>query len=188
MSSGAVDPLLNPQAWDVVKVGGRASPGLCKVSEAKRAFEFDVKKGKGTLGATITFVGRPPAKFSVTFRLWTSLHFQQWDVFRPFLKYDPTKQTVQAVRMYHPSLADIDIHDVVTESIGNIIHEGDQLYTITCEFLEYFPPPKTSAVSTPTGSRANAGGSTTGTGSPADPIADAQQKEIAALLKQASAP
>jgi hypothetical protein len=93
---------------------------------------------------------------------------------------------VQAVDIYHPSLADIEINSVVTESIGNIVHEGEQFYTIAVQFIEYFPPPKSSAVSTPTGSVANS--STNPTGAPPDPIGDAQQKEIAALLAKASAP
>jgi hypothetical protein len=188
MSSGALDPIQNPEAWDTIIVGQTTSPGICKVSEFKRAHEFDVKKGKGTLGATITFVGRPPAKGSITFQLWTPEHFADWDKFRPLLKYDPTKAAVQAIDIYHPSLADIDINSVVVESIGNIVHEGQQLYSITVELLEYFPPPKSSAVSTPTGSRPRYDPSGATSTSSGDPVADAQQKEIAALLKQATAP
>ena len=186
--SGAVNPIDFPQAWDVVLVGGSDSPGVCKVGEFKRAHEFDVKKGKGTLGATITFVGRPPAKGSVTFKLWTADHFTAWDNFRPLLKFDPTKKAIQAIDIYHPALADIDIHSVVTENIGSIVHEGEGLYSIAVDFLEYFPPPKASAIGTPTGSSStsSANGSTPGT--PADPVADAQQKEIANLLSQASQP
>lgn len=186
MSSGSIDPIANPQDWDVVRIGQVVSPGICKVGEFKRSYEWDQKKGKGSLGATVTFVQRPPAKGSVVFRLWTSAHFVAWDTFRLALQYDPTKKAVQAVDIYHPSLADLGITSVVTESIGNIVHEGDQLYTITVDFLEYFPPPKNSAVSTPTGSRSTT--SNTTPGAPADPVADAQQKQIAELLKQASAP
>lgn len=189
MPSGAVDPITNPEAWHVIEIGQSVSPGVCKIGEFKRAFQWDVKKGKGTLGGTITFVGRPPAKGTITFYLWTPDHFVAWDLFRPLLKYDPTKQAVQAVDIYHPSLADVDIHSVVVENIGNIMHEGQGLYSIQVDYLEYFPPPKTSAVGTPTGSSANAGGKGTkggAAGDPPDPVADAQQKEIAALMKKAS--
>lgn len=186
MSSGSVDPILNPQDWDVVTIGQTVSPGICKVGEFKRGNEWDIKKGKGTLGATVTFVGRPPAKGSITFKLWTSAHFAQWDTFRAALLYDPTKKAVQAIDIYHPSLADIGVNSVVTESIGNIVHDGQGLYTIAVDFIEYFPPPKGSAVSTPTGSRSNAG-LPGGSGATPDPVAEAQQKQIAELLKQASA-
>lgn len=189
MSSGALNPIENPAAWDVVIVGQATSPGHCKIGEIKRGFEFDVKKGKGALGATITFVGRPPAKCAITFYLWLPQHFTDWDKFRPMLKYDPTKKAVQAIDIYHPSLADIELNSVVVESIGNIVHEGQQYYSIVVEFLEYFPPPKKSAVGTPTGSRPRSDPSgASGSTSSGDPVADAQQKEIAALLKQATAP
>jgi hypothetical protein len=145
-----------------------------------------VKKGKGTYGATVTFVGRPPAKGSVKFYLWTPLHFTQWASFRPLLKYDPTKKKVQAVDVYYPSLADIDIRSVVVESIGNIVKEAPGLYSITVELLEYFPAPKKSAVSTPTQSQATQDGTTVGKQPPA--AQDAQQAEIAELMKQAAAP
>ena len=189
MASGAIDPILNAQDWDVITLGGQLSPGVCEVSEFKRAHEWDQKKGKGTLGATATYVGRPLAKGSIKFKLWTSLHFQQWDLFRQLFQYDPTKQNVTGVGIYHPSLADIGITSVVCESIGNIVHEGDGLYSVTVELLEYAPPPKASAVSTPTTSKTTttiAPGSPPG--APPDPVADAQQKEIKTLLQQASAP
>lgn len=188
MSSGSVDPISFPETWDVIIIGQATSPGLCKISDVKRGFEWDVKKGKGTLGGTVTFTGRPPAKFSVTFRLWLADHFTEWDLFRPLLKFDPTKKTVRAVDIYHPALADIEIHSVVTEGIGGIIHEGDGMYTITVEFIEYFPPPKAAAVGTPSGSKSPKDPKTNTTGASDDPIADAQQKQIAALLQKASAP
>lgn len=191
--SGDIDPLANPRAWDVVRIGQVASPGVCEVGEFKRAHEWDVKKGKGTFGSTTTFVGRPPAKGPVKFYLWDNgtlgtghNHFREWDAFRQLLKYDPTKKSVQAVDIYHPSLADIDIRSVVTESVGNIIHEGKGLYSITVELLEYFPAPKRSAVSTPTQSQSTQAGTTPGTPPPA--AQDEQQTEIAALMQQAAAP
>lgn len=189
MPSGSVNPIDNAQAWDTVSIGQQVSPGLCKLSGFKRGHEFDVKKGKGTIGATVTFVGRPPAKGTITFQLWTPAHFTQWDAFRPLLKYDPTKKAVQAIDVYHPSLADIEMTSFVVEGIGAIEHAGNQLYTCTIDLLEYFPPPKASAVSTPSGSLANQSpGGSTASGTPADPVADAQQKEIAALLAKASQP
>lgn len=189
--SSQLDPIQNPQAWDVIRVGSATSPGICKITGVKRGFEWDVKRGKGSLGATVTFVQRPPAKIAILFRLWTANHFQQWDVFRPLLKFDPTKKSVQAVDIYHPALADIEITSVVVESIGAIEHAGDQLYTVAVELLEYFPPPKVSAIGTPTTSQGanSAGGKGGGTpGTPPPTTDDAQQAEIKRLLQQAQQP
>lgn len=187
MPSGAVNPLDNPEAWDSVQISGQPSPGLCKLSGFRRNFEWDVKKGKGTIGGTVTFVGRPPAKGSITFKLWTPAHFAQWDLFRPLLKYDPTKKAVQAVDLYHPSLADVDMNSFVTENVGAIEHDGNGLYTIAVDFLEYFPPPKASAVSTPSGSTNTTTKSGAGKPNP-QPVLDAQEEEIRTLLKTAAQP
>lgn len=188
MSSSAVDPINFPQVWDAVFVGGQFSPGVCQLSGFKRAFQFDVKKGKGALGATVTFVQRPPAEGTIKFLLWLPFHFGQWDQFRPLLKYDPTKKAVQAIDIYHPSLNDLEITSVVCKSIGAIEHEGNQLYSITVEVLEYFPPPKASAVSTPSTSTGTSPGGSSSPGTQPPNAQDAQQKEIADLLKQAQAP
>lgn len=188
MSSGDVNPFDFPETWDVIVTGQQTSPGICKVTGFKRAHEWDVKKGKGTLGGTLTFTGRPPAKGSVVFKLWLPSHFTAWDLFRPLLKYDPTRKTVQAIDIYHPALADIDIKSVVTENIGAIEHEGEGMYTISVDFIEYFPPPKASAVGTPSGSKSGVKKVGDKSGTSDDPIADAQQKQIAALLEKANAP
>lgn len=184
--SGEVNPLENPQSWDEFIVGQAIGPGRCEVKGFKRSNEWDLKKGKGTVGATATYVGKPPAKGTVTFYLWTKEHFTAWDIFRKLLKYDPTKKSVQAIDIYYPSLADIDVNSVIVEDIGAIEHEGKQLYSIVLSLIEYFPSPKKSAVGTPSGSTSTQAGTTPGT--PPDPVADAQQREIAALLKKASEP
>lgn len=187
MTSAAVNPLDNPEAWDVIRVGGVDSPGVCTVTGFVRKHEWDKKKGKGAAGETITFVQLPAADGKVKFQLWTRQHFVDWATFRLQLKYDPTKKAPQPVDIYYPALADIEIHSVVTENIGAIEHEGGNLYSITVDFLEYRPPPPASAVTTPTGSKT--GSSSTGTnGTQPDPAGDAQQAQIAALLKEAGTP
>jgi len=187
MSSGAIDPINNPEAWDTLRVGQTISPGVAEIGDIKTKNEWDVKKGKGVYGSTLTFVGRPPSHFSVTFKLWTADHFVKWDLFRPLFKYDPAKKAIQAIDVYHPALADIELTSVVCEGVGAVHHEGGGLYTIVVDFIEFFPAQKTSAVGTP-------GGSTPGKGlnngkvPGGDPIADAQQAEIARLAAIAAQP
>lgn len=144
-----VNPISNPQAWDFITVAGVNSPIIKGKLDCKRTYKWDVKEGKGTQGATETFVGVPPVKFSVTFYLYLVDDFRKWDEFRALLTYDPTKKDASAVDIYHPSLADIGVKSVVVESIGAVTYEGNGEYNVTVEFLEYTVPPKASAVSTP---------------------------------------
>lgn len=194
-----INPIDNPQAHDVIVLGSATSPGICLPFEPKRKSDFDQKKGKGTLGATATYVGRPLASWSITFQLWLARHWDEWAAFVPLLNYDPTKKKVQAIDIYHPSLAELSIKSVVTTSIGMIKHEGKQLYTREVEFLEYFPTPNKSAVSTPSGSQAtspNAAGGGRGGRPTTDQLeAAARQREIneqqatnAALFRKAAEP
>lgn len=187
----SVNPWGNPEAYDRVTLGG-VTWGLCKISGFKRKHEFDIKKGKGTLGSTITFTGRPPATGTIRFYLIKAGadsgdvddDWQRWDQeMVPALRYDPTKKKVTPVDIYNPALARVQITSVVTEAIGPEEDEGDKKWYIDVDFLEYFPAPPASAVSTPTGSKGNTPDNGGGQKSPtAD---DAQQAEIAALLKEA---
>lgn len=173
-----------------MSIGG-VTWGLCKVNGFRRKHEFDVKKGKGTLGSTITFTGRPPATGSIRFYLVRAGadsgdiddDWQRWDQeMVPAFRYDPTKTKVQPVDIYNPMLARLQITSVVTESIGSEEDEGDKKWYIDVDFLEYFPGPAKSAVSTPDGSKGN---TPDGGGNKSPTADDAQQAEIAALLKEA---
>ncbi|SRR5258708_2215308 len=186
MTSAALDPISNAQDWDKIQLGLTTSPGICIINNAERKYGWDIKRGKGTLGGTVTFNESPPVEFSIQFLLWEPQHFIQWSTFRTLFKYDPTKKTTTAIDIYHPSLADIDIKSVVCKSLGGIKHDGKQLYSIDVELIEYHPPPKKSAVSTPDTSKPNA--NTPGIGTQPDPIAAAQQAEIAKLLAEINKP
>lgn len=187
MSSGLINPIENPEAWDVVEFAGVVeSPGYCKWSGWKRKHGWDVKKGKGLKGAVTTLVELPPTDGSFTFYLWTPEHFVEWDQLRPLLKYDATKKTVQSVQIYHPALDDIDVSLVVVEDIGPVTPEGRGLFSITVSMREDYPKAKKSAVG---GIKGSTQGTKAGTpGTTDDPIADAQQKQISELYKTAAEP
>ncbi len=190
--ANAFNPLRNPGAYDFVEIAGRENPGIAIVSGFKRDFGWDVKKGKGTKGATITLTDYPPCEGSIKFLLWTEEHFDEWTEFRELFRYDKSKKPAPAVDIWHPALEDVGVNSVVCKSIGPLVHEGKQLYSITVELLEYWPPPKKASTSTPSGSKGSdwakdklkkgAGGSS------GDSIADEQQRKIAELLKKAQEP
>ncbi len=185
--SASLDPINDAQAWHTIEIGDTTSPGVIESIEGfERATEWDLKKGKGAKGATLTLVQAPPCEGRITFILWEPIHFLQWAQFLPLLKYDPDKTEAQAVGIYHPSLADLGINSVVVKKIAPIIHKGKGKYTRTIEFIEWAPPPKSSITTTPTTSEAATLPSVPG--DPPDPVAEEQQKEIAALLKQAQEP
>lgn len=185
-----LNPLDNPQDYDFVEIDGEENPGIIApsgITGFKRETEWEVKKGKGTKGGTATLTQLPPAKGAIKFLLWEPEHFEAWDsTFRKRFKYDPTKKTANAVDIFHPTLAKQDIHSVVTENIGPETPEGQGLWSITVELLEYLPAPKKTVTTSPDGSSNKNKSSATGTSD--DPIADAQQAEIKKLLGEAQQP
>lgn len=189
------DPITNPRAWDAIVLGTTVSPGYCKLKGWKRVHEFDVKKGKGTLGATVTFTQKPPVEGTIEFYLWDNgtlgtghNHFQEWSQFFPLLKYDPTKKVPQAINLWHQALSDINVSSVVCTNIGALEPEGSGMWKVTCSFLEYFPPSKKSAVGTPTTSTDGPPGNPPGTPPGTPPVVDPEQAEIARLMALATAP
>lgn len=161
MSSALVNPYFFPQEWDVIRIGGQpgtVSPGMCVLSGWARKHEFDVKKGKGTKGSTITFTQLPPVEGEIEFFFWDRglyghNHFVEWSIFLPLLKYDPTKKDIQAIAIYHPSLDDLGISSVVCTEVGILTRSNQLMYSVKCKFLEYTPQPKGSAVGTARGTK-----------------------------------
>lgn len=188
VNDAALDPLKYAHEWDYVILGDIRTPGLAKISEVDRAYEWDVKVGKGAFGGTTTFVGRVPAKFSITFTLWRSDHFTEWMSLVRHLMYDPAKISynpntfytsgVDAIDIEHPALLYLDVYSVVIEKIGSLMHVGKGVFEATISFIEYRPPPKVSVVATPAGS-------TPINGLSPDPIEQQKQAQVQDLTAQA---
>lgn len=159
------NPNVFPALYDVVIVGGIVSPGVAKLSGFARAYEWDVKKGKGSAGATITAQGEAPAKGTITLSLWESGlgpngrdHFAEWDTLRQLLA-QPSGKTVTAHDVFHPYLQDIGVTSIVVEELGSLEPKGGGLFDVSIKVLEYKPPKKTGgtpAASKPVTAKADA--------------------------------
>ena len=188
-TSADINPIDFASDWSFVTMAGVQSPGVIAV-DGIRGFEretgWDTKKGKGTQGATLSLTTFPPAEGSIEFVLWLASHFTQWQKFRAGLKYNPGKKqsatAADALDIYHPALADLEITQVVTHKISPIYHRGGGRYVVIVDFIEWLKPPPVSIVATTASSKPNDGASSPG--SQPDPVGDAQQKQIADLMKK----
>ncbi len=166
MTTGAVNPLLNynppafyaPSTWDVIQLEGVTCPGTVRISGFDRKFRWDKKGGKGAQGETLSYVMKYAAQGRLLFYVWTEAHFEAWETFVPLFKYDPTRTTLQAVTIWNPLLSDVDITQVVVESIGPFEHQGAGLWTREVNVIEWNPPPKAAAVATPTAAQSGRNG------------------------------
>lgn len=185
--SDDLNPIDFPRDWDNVWAEGQPSPGYCELAGFKRPFGWEVKKGKGAKGSTVTLNEYPPAEGTLTLYFWEAVHFERWREFREIWNYDPTKKPVNAVDIWHPALADIDVTKVVCKDISALERVGGGYYKVVLSLIEYNPPPKKPANATPKGSGFTTGDTKATKGS-GDPIADAQQEEIRKLRLEAFEP
>ncbi len=183
-----MNPIDDAQSLDFFTLAGVDSPGVIPpggITGFDREFSFDIKQGKGAIGATTTFTGQAPAEGTIKLQLWLPAHFDAWTLFVKMLKIDPTKAPASALDIYHPSLVDLAIRAVQVKKITPLIHEGAGLYTVAITLIEYIPAKKTSAVSTASGSKGSDYTSKPSPGQQVDQTIDALEKEIKSLSKQA---
>jgi hypothetical protein len=167
-----VDPLNDEPLFNVIELGGLASPGVVKsISGHERKINWDVKEGAGLSGASSTLKSVPLRTITVTFHLVDEEQIGLWPAFRThcYSTVDGTKPI--AFDIYHPDLEATKVRSVTLASMGGAVHDGMGGQTIAVQFQEYAPPkPKGGSA---TGSRAKG----------PDPNA-ALNAELAALTKQ----
>lgn len=185
-----VDPITRAQQWHKFTLRGKDSPGTIPkggIKGFKRETGWDVKKGKGTQGATLTVKEVPPVEGEITVQLFTEQDFKDWDSFvQECLFIDATLQSTQGLPIYHPICASIALTDVVVKYFTPPEHQGKGLYHATIHFIEWSTPPAQSVVSTPSSAASDApDGDTT---PPVDPRIAARQREVALRTQAAKAP
>lgn len=175
----------NPELYDVILLGGVASPGEVTLSGHKREEGWDVKEADGKSGASTEIKGHKLAKFTASFYLVRDVaqgidDFAAWDEFVKIINGTTSGKSPSAVDVYHPDLAELDppISSVVKGTVGGKVPDGKGGATVVVEFLEYKPPkPKSGS---PSGSKSKK------QPDPNDPNADVK-KEIQATLDEAKA-
>lgn len=147
------DPTVDSKPWDTYTINGTPCPGIIDrdgIQGFDRTTTWDQKIGKGSLGAVATGVAAPPVHGSITSVLWQKGMVPEWQAFAGMLEYQADKvNNTKSFSIYHPALAINNVTAVVVRKVGPVRHHGLGRRTVTVEFEEWTPAPKTSAVSTP---------------------------------------
>ena len=182
-------PISTPALWDYFTVNGIVSPGIISIGGIKgfkRDLVWDVKTGKGSVGATPTLTNKPLIKGSFTIQLWTDEQIQlDWPAFISGLNYDTTKSSVVACTLGHPALAAIEFTTAVCEYITPVTHKGGNLYEVEIGFMEYRKPPPDNATSTPSKANTSPSSNDTPFGPPIDAAND--EAKLYAVKQQRAA-
>jgi hypothetical protein len=136
-------------------LGGIVSPGTIApggIHGFKRETGWDIKKGKGTQGATLTLKDIPPIEGKITLNLITDADFAAYDAFvANVLSISPKEQQAQGLPIYYPAFSSIGLRTVVVKHYTPPIEVGGKRkYQVEIELLEWQPPPAASVVSTVT--------------------------------------
>jgi hypothetical protein len=186
---------LNQWLWAFLK--GTPTPGTIPrggVRGFKRETGWDIKKGKGTRGATLTLKDQPPCEGSITLQLLgpggfygfggslPSTDFAAWDSFvANVLSIPAAQQKAEGLAIYYPSLIAIQLTAVVVKHFTPLEHMGKGMYHTEIQLIEWSPPPPVSIVSTPASKSPDNPGPDGPP--PVDPRIAALQAQIAAAEK-----
>lgn len=139
------DPITSP--CDYILLQGQQSPGLCDIVDASSQRNWDVQKAHGVSGAKTVFTGKEPAKFSVTFRLYTVQDWADWYRWSPIaLQLPKRRQGGQrqadrgALEIVHPLLEHVGISSVCVVDVVAPKQTGDGEWTAEIKFLEFREP------------------------------------------------
>lgn len=135
----SVNPLDNEDLYDAITLGGVRSPGVVTLSGHDRKIGWDIKKGPGQSGASITRTSEDPVEFTASFFLATREQIQAWPAFLDLIKSTVAGTTPKALDIYHPDLASNDIKSVVLSTIVGVKHRGNGGQDVDIKFLEYRP-------------------------------------------------
>ena len=143
-----ISPWDAPGAWDTLVVSGitysAPGDGWFQITGAERSYRWDVKDGAGLQGAIETYRGRTPPPFTITFYIWTGQQYAATETFLRNFLYDPTKLNIMPFTIYHPTLDNLLISQVICEGVGGITKVGDwqqgpDMFTATVKLREFFP-------------------------------------------------
>jgi len=173
-----INPLDFESVYDAVVLAGVRSPGKVTISGHDRKIGWDIKKGNGQSGASMTRTSEDPVAFTLTFYLANREDFDAWPSFLGLINSTVSGPTPKALDIYHPDLVEQGIVSVVKDTTQGTQHDGKGGQTKVVKLIEYRPPKNKGG--SPSGSKTKKPGVQP---DPNDPNA-AALAELARLTKQ----
>lgn len=142
----------NEELYERMDLGGVKSPKRVRLSGHDREIGWDVKKGSGQQGATMTRTSEDPVPFTVECYCVDQEDFDDWDRFVAAAESTVAGATPKALDCYHPDLARVRINSVVLKKLLGSTPDDMGGETNRIQLIEYRPPK--SKGGTPKGSQA----------------------------------
>jgi len=169
ITGGSSSPWTAPGLWDSIVIGGVSygwangdgPGGKVRIQNCSRKYKLDIKDASGSDGATTTYKGVRPGKWTITFYIWTADQYDHFvDDVLPALLYSGVKNAanpagIQSLAVQHPVFSNLAISSVIIEQIDGIEPEEDGPGMFHCKVhvAEYLPSPPVNTTATPAGSK-----------------------------------
>lgn len=132
-----------PELYSSIVVAGVRSPGVVvSITGNDRKIGWDIKKGSGQAGATMTRTSEDPVPFTVTIYLATDEDFALWADFKELIDSTVSGPSPKALDIFHPDLAEQGISSIVKDTSVGTVHDGKGGQTKALKLIEYRPPVK----------------------------------------------
>lgn len=148
-----INPLDHEEAYNHIILAGVRSPGIVrKITGHDRKVGWDIKKGPGQSGASMTRTSEEPVPFTVEIYLADREDFDAWPAFLALINSTVSGPTPKALDCYHPDLVEQGISSVVKDTSFGTEHDGLGGQIKRVRLIEYRPPKAKGG--SPSGSKA----------------------------------
>ena len=139
----ALTPAAENQEWDTLILGGEVFPGVATISGSGLKRKIDIKKPKGSDGASLKDEGYEPAKLAVELLIH---RIADWDLLQALLPIiNPRKKggVRSPLSITHPVTRSLGINSIYVDSIPVFEHDKrNQWIKFRFTAIEWFPGPK----------------------------------------------
>lgn len=149
----------DPLAWDTLWLGGELWPGICEISGAGVGRKIDVKKSKGSDGATLKDEGYQLAKLTIRLTIYSESDWRSLQALLPTVHPKRKGGVRTPLEITNPQANLLGISQIYIDKIGipKKPTSGDGLLTLDMSAIEWVPTPKPIKSGGAAGSAGNEG-------------------------------
>ncbi len=129
--------------WDTLILGGEVFPGIASIGGSGLKRKIDIKKPKGSDGASLRDEGYEPARLAVELLIYS---IADWDLLQALLPLiNPRKKggVRSPLVITHPITRSLGINSIYVDTIPIFDHDKrNQWIKVRFTAIEWFPAPK----------------------------------------------
>jgi hypothetical protein len=139
--------MIKPQNVTFVTANGAPSPGIAFVRDAIRRWGQEIKKARGQAGGFIVSTGEEIVDAVIRIQLYTQAELDAWTDWVKIWDNNPPNK---AIEVWHPTLVDRNIRNVVPLEVGSPMQESPRGPNVATIKIRKFTPKPVASLGRPT--------------------------------------